>query len=157
MSVKRHDIYKALQNKALNLGAIFHFGVKFEGVLNTADPGTITELEVLLSNKDSSRTSEKCSILIGSDGVYSSVRKTIFEIIVSNRYKDGNSLYDVAVKYPESCVVQEHVLGYRELTIPKGDMQAFTTLEMDTFHIWQDSGMHVSRVSSSSWTHRGST
>ena len=137
MSVKRNDLYHALHDKALSLGALFHFGVRFESVLSQ----TSTELAAMFVSKDGSCNTETCSILIGSDGVHSSVRKNIFENVVFSRYKNADSLNEVAEKYMDSCVVQEHELGYKELTVPPEIMQTATKLEMDTFHIWGDTGI----------------
>ena len=140
MSVKRNDLYHALHDKAVSFGAKFHFGIQFESILNKKGNDE-NELSAMFVDKDGRCISETCSFLIGSDGVHSSARKDMFENVVTSRYKDGNSLNDMAEKYPDSCVVLEHKLAYREITIsPEIIVESSVDLEMDTFHIWGTSG-----------------
>ena len=141
MSVKRNDLYQALHDKALSFGAKFHFGIQFDSVLSQKESHNETEVSAMFVDKDGGCSTEKCSLLIGSDGVHSAVRKNIFENVVTSTYKNGNSLKEVSESYPSSCVVQEHGLAYREITVPQEVMKQTGMLEMDTFHIWGDTGI----------------
>ena len=134
MSVKRNDLYQALHDTARSFGAQFHFGVQLESISNTIENNE-NKLSAMFVDKDGRCSSEMCSFLIGSDGVHSTVRKNMFDNVISSRYRDTDSLNEVTGKYPDSCIVLEHKLAYREITIPSG-----SGVEMDTFHIWGTSG-----------------
>ena len=138
MSVKRNDLYHALHDTAKSFGAQFHFGTQLESILNTTENGE-NKLSAMFVDKDGHCSSEICSLLIGSDGVHSSVRKDMFDEVVASRHRDSNSL--AAGKYPDSCVILEHKLAYREISIPSRHVvESSVSLEMDTFHIWGSSG-----------------
>ncbi|XP_013422157.1 uncharacterized protein LOC106182074 [Lingula anatina] len=134
LSVKRNDLYQYLKMKAETAGAIFHFGHTLESVSPAKENGSSL---TIFYDKNGHTISEPAALVIGADGVHSSTRKFLFEKIVSTKYRSCDSLQVDSQQHPGSCIIQEHPLGYREITIPADVLSRYShSLPQDTFHIW---------------------
>lgn len=116
-SISRSELNMVLMDEAEKLGVEINFNQKIDSIdLKNTRLETSPQVQTSILPKIEA-TSEQYELVIGADGVYSSMRNA----------------FQVSDRFDYSQTYIEH--GYKELTIPSGKANGFL-MEKNALHIW---------------------